>query len=248
MSVICSRERIRIAVDASKQMSPLDALTGQTPDFWRGDDLQLELGLFWGTVLSDVSNIASLTVEFKPNANRTGTPLMAKTVYEFDTAVDGTSWSNESRQHVVVPFTATETALDMNGAVQMTLWCVIHALTKDEPARRIVWGAGPITISEPGIGGAAGPAPGDPLYYTAAESDARYLTKTEYILVRHQQTGRLHRVEVAGAPGEERLLIGPALVGVADTVRLYNAALGTYHELQIGGDAGEEKIMIGPGV
>jgi hypothetical protein len=40
-------------------------LTGATPQFWNGVDLQFEIALFYGSTLLAVSNLDSITVDVK---------------------------------------------------------------------------------------------------------------------------------------------------------------------------------------
>ena len=56
-----SNQRIRLAIDTAQMGSINDVLTGQSPQFWNGVDLQFELGLFRGSALVDISNLDSIT-------------------------------------------------------------------------------------------------------------------------------------------------------------------------------------------
>ena len=76
-----TRERIRIACDHSKSSALVDKLTGDAPDFWRGTDIQFELGLFYGaTLLDDVANIASIRLLVREKDNLVGTIFLDKTI------------------------------------------------------------------------------------------------------------------------------------------------------------------------
>ncbi|MDB6022617.1 MAG: hypothetical protein JWQ04_2474 [Pedosphaera sp.] len=78
--MIISNQRIRLAIDTSQMGTINDVLTGATPQFWNGVDLQFELAIFYGAVLAAVSNLDSITVDLKAGSPRTGLPLMSKTI------------------------------------------------------------------------------------------------------------------------------------------------------------------------
>ncbi len=84
------RQRIRVAGDPARFDGPADEQTGGTPRFWRGNDLQFEVGVFHNGVLQEVTNLASLTLEVKA-AGEDGAPpgpgdtaLMSKTADSFN--------------------------------------------------------------------------------------------------------------------------------------------------------------------
>src|ERR1700758_801542 len=78
--MIISNQRIRLAVDTSQMGAINDVLTGATPQFWNGVDLEFELALFYGSTLLSVSNIDSITIDLKSSDPRTGLPLMSQTI------------------------------------------------------------------------------------------------------------------------------------------------------------------------
>ena len=78
--MIISNQRIRLAIDTSQMGTINDVLTGATPQFWNGVDLQFELAIFYGAALAAVSNLDSITVDVKQGSPRTGLPLMSKTL------------------------------------------------------------------------------------------------------------------------------------------------------------------------
>ncbi len=63
---ILGRTRLRLATDTASFDAPLDVLRRATPQFWRGNDVQFELALFFNGALLEVSNLASLTLEIRP--------------------------------------------------------------------------------------------------------------------------------------------------------------------------------------
>jgi hypothetical protein len=171
-----SRTRIRLAADAAVFSAPTDAQTLATPAFWRGTDVQFELAVFNNRILQSVANLASLTVEVKAAAEGTGAPdpasapLMSATVSSFDDTVSAESWEDGSKEHALVAFSAQESAVGAGDH-----WLVVHALTSDNPGRRLTLAAGPIRVLEDGTGSEEPPQIDAIAYYTASESDGRFL-------------------------------------------------------------------------
>jgi hypothetical protein len=170
-------QRIRLAVDTSQMGSINDVLTGANPQFWNGVDLQIELGLFYGSTLVDVSNFDSITVDLKESDPRTGLPLMSQTIASgsLNTGLTVDLWNTgvSSDCHALAVFTNAETNLYLSDDA-VTFWLVVSALTNDSPGHKIVLGATPIVVQEGGEGVEPPASVINPTYYTAAQSDARY--------------------------------------------------------------------------
>jgi len=175
-----TRKRIRIAADAALPESPQDQQTGASPHFWRGNDVQFEIGVFNNSVLQSVSNLASLTLEIKAQATDGGAPspddplLMAATVTSLDDSTDAATWADGSRQHALVVFAANESNIAAGDH-----WFAIRALTSDNPGRTVTLAAGPIVVLEDGAGLATEPPNAIDTFYTSQESDARYLNQAD---------------------------------------------------------------------
>lgn len=175
--MIISNQRIRLAIDTSQMGAINDVLTGATPQFWNGVDLQFELALFYGASLLAVSNLDSITVELKASDPRTGLPLMSKTIASsaLNQSLTLNAWNGGAPGdcHALVVFTNNETNLNLDADSQ-SFWLVVSAITSDTPAHKIVLGATPLTVVEGGEGVTPPASVVTPLYYTAAQSDARY--------------------------------------------------------------------------
>ena len=169
MSVSFTRERIRLVVDAVSMDGPLDHITGQTPSFWRGTDLALEVGIFYGDALVDVSGYSSVTAEVRDSETRTSVVLATRTLagVDLNATLTADEWEAGGTQHALFAWTSDETNWDLHGQKQRTFWLVIHAITTDSPPRRVTLGAGEITVMEDGAGVASNsPSPGDPTFPT----------------------------------------------------------------------------------
>jgi len=170
-----TRTRLRLAGDAANFDAPLDVLRRATPQFWRGNDAQFELAVFFNGALQDVSNLASLTLEIRPLGSGGAapdpgfTPLMGATVTSFDNTTTLDSWNSGTKQHAVVTFTAAQSNIVAGPA-----WLSIFVITTDSPGRVITLCAGPVRVLEDGSGLATTPSPAGDTFYTAAQSDARF--------------------------------------------------------------------------
>lgn len=172
-----TRERIRIALDVSKADALQDKLTLSTPDFWRGTDVQFELGLFYGATLLDVSNLQQIRLIIRESTtDPTGTIVMDKTISSFDNTLAQATWDDDTKQHGLISFIPNETSPTFAaGVTSKDYWLVITALTLT--GEKITLGTSICTVREDGDGSGSGPAAGDPTYYTAVQSDARYVYK-----------------------------------------------------------------------
>jgi hypothetical protein len=176
-----SNQRIRLAVDTSQMASINDAITGASPQFWNGVDLEIELAFFYGTpsaaTLVDVSNFDSITVDLKESDPRTGLPLMSQTIASgsINDAMTYTQWTAglPASCQVLAIFTNEETNLDLSSD-SVTYWLVISGLTNDTPGHKVILGATPLIVQEGGAGVEPPASVVNPTYYTAAQSDARY--------------------------------------------------------------------------
>src|SRR5262245_52969661 len=143
-----SRQRIRFAVDISQMGNILDVITGATPQFWNGTDVQFELAFFYGNALLDVSNLSEVRVDLKSSAPRTGVPLMSSTLAggSLNAALTLEDWKagDSTDCHALVSFTQVETALKLEPTA--TFWLVISALTNDSPSHQLVLGATPLNV------------------------------------------------------------------------------------------------------
>lgn len=172
---ILARRRVRLKIDAAARTSDKikDVKTGQTPELWKGNDVQFEIGIFFGaTLLTDVSNIASLTLLVR-QTNASGAVLMSKTVTAADIhAITQNAWDGESDQHAAVAFTGTEANIAAG-----THWLVVSVTTTDSPGRDITLGATSFLVAEDGSGAETAAQVLDGLAYPRDVADARFIQR-----------------------------------------------------------------------
>lgn len=175
-----SRQRIRLELDCLVGSLLIDKLTGETPQLWRGNDLQVEFLVTYRGLIEDISNFSIIKLELKPLNDRGALSVMSDTVAaaDFNLLVTQAGWDQDIEQHALIDFTNVQTNLDISGGTdrnQKDFWMVISALTTDVPAHEITLKAGLFRVVEDGTGSAAAaPVPAPPVSYTQAEADARF--------------------------------------------------------------------------
>jgi hypothetical protein len=166
---------IRIAVDVSGVQQPLqDLATSAPPQLWNATNIRFELGFFQNAALVDVSGFESVTLQIKDPNNKIGAAFVSRTISsgDLDNSTTDDTWADGTQQQCVVEFDHTETVMPMAGDTT-SFWLVLSAVTTG--THMVVLGAGTITFNEAGYE-VVGPssASGD-TYYTAQQSDARYM-------------------------------------------------------------------------
>lgn len=172
MSTVLPRKRIRLKCDASKETTfkVKDIVTNATPELWRGNDVQFELGIFHNDVLKDVSNIATLSVVIRKDSV-SGELLASKTISagELDNSLNDTTWADGSKQHVLVAFTGEELNIAAGNH-----WLAIGFVTNDSPGRALTIAVTTLKIAEDGIGTESTAQAVDGTAYTKEVADARF--------------------------------------------------------------------------
>ncbi|MDR0679732.1 MAG: hypothetical protein LBF42_01695 [Puniceicoccales bacterium] len=169
--------KLRIRVDSDSFDNPRDVLRGGIPQYWRGNDLRIELGIFTENEVVDVSNFSAVTLTIRALNNDGEAPsasapiLLAGECTTLDNTVTEENWESGTAQHALFTFSAEETAL-LPGDYWLSIW----AETDDDPAKTITLGAGLIRVLENGGGGAIQPPEPVVQYYTAVESDAKFVS------------------------------------------------------------------------
>ncbi|MDR0595827.1 MAG: hypothetical protein LBF94_04030 [Puniceicoccales bacterium] len=169
--------KLRIRVDSDSFDNPTDVLRGGIPQYWRGNDLRIELGIFAENEVVDVSNFSAVTLTIRAlnndgEAPSAGAPiLLAGECTTLNNTVTEANWKSGTAQHALFTFSAEETAL-----LPRDYWLSIWAKTNDDPAKTITLGAGLIRVLENGGGVATQPPEPVVQYYTAVESDAKFVS------------------------------------------------------------------------
>ncbi len=142
------RKRIRIQADNRSFSQSVDLITGATPVFWRGNDVQFEIGIYEDDVfIDDIGNITSLTVEIKAEQDPESDTLMSNTIayVDMDDSLVEEDWlaGEADNCHAKAVFTQYESDIAPG-----TYWIAVSVLTSDTPVRRLTLSAGRIEIRE----------------------------------------------------------------------------------------------------
>jgi hypothetical protein len=150
---------IRLFCDMAAQATLFDLTRSQPPSFYRGDDIEIDIGIGQnGSLLaptipsSGAGGIASVTCQLFESENDTNPPMMSCTVLaaNMNLALTQTNWNagGSANSHAQFIFPNGQTAVSLGGAASVNYWLRITALTTDSPARTITLLAGPITVKD----------------------------------------------------------------------------------------------------
>jgi hypothetical protein len=77
----------------------------------------MQVGVFAGGALLDVSDLQSVSVYLKDPSNLDGAPLVAKTITSFDNTTTLTTWSAGTQQQFVVSFSADDLSFSLTNVL-----------------------------------------------------------------------------------------------------------------------------------
>jgi hypothetical protein len=158
---------IRLFCDLAAPANLLDLNRGQPPSFYRGDDIEIDIGLgengnlLTGLASSGAGGIASVTCQLFASENDTNSPMMSCTVAAsaMNLALTQAEWTNDSTPfyHAAFLFPNAQTGISLGGAASVNYWLRITALTTDTPAKIITLLDGPITVRDGPVSTASAP-------------------------------------------------------------------------------------------
>ncbi|HUS37375.1 MAG TPA: hypothetical protein VM680_18655 [Verrucomicrobiae bacterium] len=153
--MIIERDRIRMRLDSQTDgvTGATDLVTGESPRAWRGTDFQFELAFAFQGALVTPSNFDSITITVKDAKDRRGPKLMEKimSAADINTDLEEAQWTAGTHQHVTVPFTAAETALDLGNADEKEFFLSVIGITA--AGRRVPLGTAKFTLEDDGTSG-----------------------------------------------------------------------------------------------
>jgi hypothetical protein len=161
---------IRLFCDLASPGSLTDLnRNNQPPYFYRGDDIEIDIGLGEnGNLLTSLGNVASVTCQIFAAENDTNPPMMSCTTKAINTGLTQTEWTNDSTPyyHAAFMFPNGQTAISLGGATGAQYWLRITGQTNDSPAKIITLLDGPITVLDGPVSMASAPAMGSFRLYT----------------------------------------------------------------------------------
>ncbi|MDR2981988.1 MAG: hypothetical protein LBV12_07040 [Puniceicoccales bacterium] len=208
---------IRMFCDITRTSGLTNILTSTSPVSWRSSALEFQIGLaFNNQIFTDISTIASITLEIKPLSATGGAPtpetepLMSKTIPSDQlNQITQQGWSNGTQQHAAIRFTATEANISPGKK-----WLVVSVDTF-EAGGPFTATAGFIEVPEDGYNSAGlAPTP-DTSAYSREQSDARYGDSLQVMyrlsggsVALYNSTDQLwYRMGVTSAPGGTTLYV-----------------------------------------
>lgn len=165
--------RLQLTTRSNPPVTPLDINTDLTPQLWRGEDIDVDIGIFNGNSV-DLSNIDFLQVSIFPypiapkNVDTTygyapytilpypstpPAPLLFRTISaaSITPLINWADWLAGTAQQAKAQFTAIETAsLSTGGAEFADFWMTVTALAG---IRKLVYGGTPLRVFESGAQG-----------------------------------------------------------------------------------------------
>ena len=149
---------------AARNRPVTDLNTGQPAFFYRGDDVEIDIGIGMdGALLApSLSNIASVTCQVFTKQNDPAAPMMSCTVAALgiNAALTPTQWANATAPsyHAAFVFPNSQTYIPLNGAASQNYWLRITLQTADATPKTMTLLDGPITVLDGPV--SATPAPG----------------------------------------------------------------------------------------
>jgi hypothetical protein len=145
----------------------------QPPSFYRGDDIEIDIGLGEnGALLTSLSNVASVTAQIFAAENDTNPPMISATVLaaSMNLGLTQAEWTNNTTPffHAAFVIPNAQTAITLNGNSSVNYWLRITAQTTDSPAKQITLLDGPITVKDGPISTASAPPAAAFRLYTVA--------------------------------------------------------------------------------
>lgn len=154
---------IRLFCDLAARNNVIDLNTSQPAAFYRGDDIELDIGIGQnGALLTSLGNVASVTCQIFLSENDTNVPMMSATVLAagMNLGLTQTEWSNNTAPfyHAAFIFPNAQTAISLNGLATVNYWLRILAQTTDVPAKVITLLNGPVTVKDGPVSSVSAPA------------------------------------------------------------------------------------------
>jgi hypothetical protein len=143
----------------------------QPPYFYRGDDIEIDIGIGEsGSLLTSLSNLASVTCQLFAAENDPNAPMMSGTTSSINTGLTQAEWSGDTAPyfHAAFIFPNSQTGVSLGGASSVNYWLRMTAQTNDSPAKTITLLNGPITVKDGPITAASAPPLAQFRLYTVA--------------------------------------------------------------------------------
>ena len=166
---------IRLFCDlAQRGNHPNDINSNAPPVFYRGDDVEIDIGIGQaGALLTPpLSNIASVTCQLFLSENDTNAPMMSATVLAaaMNLTLTAAQWTNDTTPfyHAAFVFPNSQTAISLNGQASASYWLRITLTTADATPKVITLLDAPITVLDGPVSAASPPGLSNVRFFTVA--------------------------------------------------------------------------------
>jgi len=256
---------IRLFCDLAAPSNLFDLIRSQPPAFYRGDDIEIDIGIGQnGSLLaptlasSGAGGIASVSCQVFESENDTDSPMMSCTVLaaNMNLVLTQANWNagGSANSHAQFIFPNSQTAISLGGAASVNYWFRIIAQTTDSPAKMNTLLDGPITVKDGPISTASAPPLAAWRTFTVGGVPVLQLLDTS--------TGLYYTLSVVSDAGVETLQVSdqgyygapppapPAaawrmsVVGGVSVLQLLDSGTGLYHTLSCINNAGVETLQI----
>lgn len=201
---------IRLLCDLAARNQPVtDLNTGQPAFFYRGDDVEIDIGIgMEGALLAPtLSNITSVTCQVFQKQNDPAAPMMSCTVAApaMNLALTPAQWVNDTSPfyHAAFVFPNSQTYIPLNGAASQNYWLRITLQTADATPKTITLLDGPITVLD-------GPVSATP---AAGLGNARFWTDNNgnvVLQIKNDSDGKFYSVGIGNDGGTPALYVSDA--------------------------------------
>jgi hypothetical protein len=159
MSTLLAPLPIRLFCDIAAPQNRIDLNRGAAPVFYRGADVQIDIGIGEdGELLapplasSGAGGIASVTCQVFTAENADDAPLMNVAVLaaNMNLSLTQTNWNTggSANAHANFVFPNSATAININGQASIQYWLRIFATTTDSTPKIVPLIEGPITVMD----------------------------------------------------------------------------------------------------
>jgi hypothetical protein len=164
-------DAIRLFCDQANRSNVLDLNTTLTPVFYRGDDVEIDIGIGQsGNLLTSLSNVASVTAQIFQSETDPSPAMMACTVLaaSMHLACTQAAWTAGTDAHAAFIWPNSLTAITLNGQPSQNYWLRITALTTDATPKNYTLLDGEIVVKDGPISTASAPLPPSEKFVTIA--------------------------------------------------------------------------------
>jgi hypothetical protein len=198
---------IRLFCDLAMRNQPVtDLNTNQPAFFYRGDDVEIDIGIGeLGALLAPaLTNITSVTCQVFAKQNDMAAPLMSCTVpaSAMNPGLTAAQWTGNTAPfyHAAFLFPNAQTAIPLSGNASANYWLRIMLQTADATPKTMTLLDGPITVLDGPVNNATPTAIGNFRFWT--DNSGNYVLQ-----IKSDSDGKFYSVGVENSSGTPALYL-----------------------------------------